>query len=208
MSDSLIETDQQLRLTSADMPNEMFAPTESNGEYTAERLFRHRRHEYDLIVRMLGEGMSNISISRIMQCAEKTVAAVRGRELALLPAPDVKTALSKRWLGTLAISQDIMEEIAADPKRRAKVSLKDAAIVGSIATQNHQLLVGDATQRVEYVERTSEHNDLNDFLASLRSAKPATPELSQSTPKATPQLADSAEVACVQSQDVTDPVPS
>lgn len=212
---SLLETDKQLPLLStADMPAVLFVETEKEGDYTAERLFKHQRERYDLICRMLSEGMSNISISRIMLCAEKTVAAVRTREMSLLPMPDVKTAMSKRWAGTLHIALDIMDEIAADPARRADVTFKDAAIAASIATQNHQLLTGDATSRVEYVEPgTSEHNDLNAYLASLRSAKPPQAELPaaidvQSTPNSPHPSPDSAQVTCPQSPDVTDPVPS
>ncbi len=212
---SLLDTDKQMPLLStADMPAALFEETESQGEYTAERLFKFQRDRYDLICRMLSEGMSNISISRIAKCAEKTVAAVRTRELALLPMPDVKVAMSQRWAGTFHIAQDIMAEIAADPKRRAEVSFKDAAIAGSIATQNHQLLTGDATSRVEYVEPgTSEHNDLNAYLQSLRSAKPPQAELPavvdvEATTNSPQPSPEPAQVTRPQSQAVTDPIPS
>jgi len=165
---SLMAEDTQLRLTTADVPLERFAGLEAVGDYTAERLFRHRRADYDLIVRMLGEGMSVLSISRIMQCAEKTAAAVRDREIAHLPAPDVKVAMGQRWSQTFHIAQDIMQEIADNPTRRADVTFKDAAIAASIATQNHQLLAGDATARVEHVDGTSEHNALEEYLTQFR----------------------------------------
>lgn len=186
---SLLATDTQQKLfTTAEMPETLFEDLESKGEYTAERLFKFQRERYDIICRMLTEGMSNITISRVMACAEKTVAAVRQRELALLPMPDVKIAMSQRWAGTFHIAQDIMQEIASDPKRRAKVSFKDAAIAGSIATQNHQLLTGDATSRVEYVDPgSSEHNDLNAFLATLKSAKSPQGELPASVTPESPQ---------------------
>lgn len=169
MSTSLIaQDDQQLRLTTADMPNEVFAPTEANGEYTAERLFRNRRHEYDLIVRMLSEGMSGITISRVMQVAEKTVAAVRERETSFATTADQKAAHGQRWRNINALYGDILVERASDPAELKKLTTKDAAIVASIATQNWQLLAGEATARVEHVEHDSEHNDFNKFLEQFR----------------------------------------
>lgn len=196
---SLVEQDTQLRLTTADMPNEAFAKAEAKGDYTAERLFHHRRQEYDLIMRMLGEQMSVVSIARIMKVAEKTVAAVRDRECALLPTPDLKVAMGQRWAGTFHIAQDIIQEIAADPKRRKKVSLKDAAIAGSIATQNHQLLSGEATGRVEHVDRPSEHNDLEDYLQRFRAGVVEV----ESTPLLTPKLTEATQVTAVTSEKVS-----
>jgi hypothetical protein len=183
MSSLIAHDEAQFRLTTADMPNERFAPSETSGEYTGERLFRNRRQEYDLIVRMLAEGMSAISISRIMQCAEKTVAAVRERESAFTTTTEQKNAHGNRWRHINALYGDILVERATDPLALAKLSTKDAAIVASIATQNWQLLAGEATARVEHVEQDRQHNDFNRFVEQLKSAVtveattiPTTPE--------------------------------
>lgn len=191
---SLIAADVQLRLTTADMPNETFAPTEAIGEYTAERLFKFRRQEYDLVVRMIGEDMSNISIARIMQMAEKTVAAVRQREADLLPGGAVRQLSARKWRNITGLYQDILIDRASDPTERKKMKTQEVAIVASIATDKWQLQEGEPTQRVEYVERDSGHNDFNAFLESMGSAAgalpgtvtPALPEPDNSATESTP----------------------
>lgn len=177
---SLIDTDRQLRLTTVDDPAHIFADAEAAGEYTGERLFHHRREIYDIIVRMLREGLSCITIARLVKCAEKTVAGVRDRELAHLAPSDYKAALGQRWGQAAHVAIDIIQEIAQDPERRKKVSMRDAAITASISTQNHQLLGGEPTVRVDIAPGgESGHDELNNFLAAIRA--PAAPELPAAT---------------------------
>ena len=103
---------------------------------------------------------------------------MRNREAGTLE--NVKAQLSARSFDlaeqSFEAAQLIVDEIMADPERRAELTVKDAqslAVVAGIAIQNGQLLTGQATARVEVHEvQKPDHDAFNEYLKSLPSANP------------------------------------
>jgi hypothetical protein len=157
--------------TTADLP-EVVKRCNAKGLPTGQMFKKDKPREYAIICQMVKERIPVISIARIMGVSRQLAEAIRQTEMMTMPLADIKEAISHRWMNAFSVSMDIIEEIAEDPERRAAVSLKDAAVVAGIATEKHALMNGDVTARVEHVEAVSEHNDLGDFLATMKRANP------------------------------------
>jgi hypothetical protein len=115
------------------------------GEFTGERLFRDRPGIYAAVVRMAAEGLSISATARALGVSRNTVCAVRDREG--ISIEQEKKEVIKLLQKGMRLGAERTIELLPETK-----SARDAALVTAIMTDKHQLLMGEATARVERVE--------------------------------------------------------
>jgi hypothetical protein len=173
MPDSLIKPNAQADLfTSADLEDRLFLESEQSGEFTAERLFRKRPDIYRAIIILLGENRGQISIGRLLSVSPSTVRAVARREGIQIGIE--KQRLADKAFDVAHLAIELLQEILADPKRRAELSGKELAAIADVMAGKGLLLAGEATARVDVgIAPAPEHEDFNAYVERLRSANPA-----------------------------------
>lgn len=67
-----------------------------------------------------------------------------------------KTDLAARFEKIAFLSQGVILDKLQDPDQAEQISIRDAIIVAGTATDKHQLLTGNATERTEIVESPRE----------------------------------------------------
>lgn len=155
------------QLDAAGLPPSAYADAEARGRFTGERLFSTNPKLYHAIAKLLARGETYREIAEICQVSTQTVTGVAYRER--VPIETLRERIARVGLDVSRLSLEAMLEILSDPVQRAKVSIKDLAVVHGIATSNSQLLGGGATARVE-VSDTSRpgHDDYDRLLAEAR----------------------------------------
>lgn len=150
-------------LDEAGLPPAAYADAESRGRFTGERLFLSNPKLYQAIARLLARGETYREIADICQVSTQTVTGVAYRER--VPVETLRERIARVGLDVSRLSLEAMLEILSDPIARAKISIKDLAVVHGIATSNAQLLNGGATSRVDVVPITAPGHD--DYLRML-----------------------------------------
>lgn len=130
-------------IPSSEMPARLFDSGESNGQYTAARLFKFQPETVQRIQGLLAEGVGILRISRIVKVSPSTVIAVRDQSV-------VEIENQARVVGRTAMSiahqsLDAIQEAIDDPERRRKVSPRDWAIIAGVTVDKAQLLAGMPT---------------------------------------------------------------
>jgi len=169
-SKSLIaQADAQLELIpSTAMPAEVFDQDEAHGEFTGERLFARDPEKYRMIVSLLAENIGVIKIGRLLSVSPNTVMAVRDRERPRVDIEKQEIATQCRK-GARLCTEAIVEKLSSEGGRGA-VSVRDLAVTAGVLIDKSQILSGGATTRIEHIIQAPEHDDFNDYLASLKPA--------------------------------------
>lgn len=159
----------------------LFTAMESRGEFTGERLYRERPDTYKAVVVLLGQKMGVIRIGQLLGVSPNTVMAVRDREGAAVDIVKehlARVAMQGATIASEGLTERLQEILANEFTRRGldMKALKDLAVIYGILNQNGQLLAGQPTSRTEVVELRPEHDDWNQYIASLGSANPLTGE--------------------------------
>jgi hypothetical protein len=178
MSTSLIHPPGQADLIPASEADSFCIKLEAKGEFTAARFFEKRPTDYKRAMALLARGYGVLATAtEIGSVSKNTIRAIREREGQTID-------LLREHLGSkaYALAEDTMEaasvlleEIMADKKRRKKLTVGDVQrllVSFGIATQNAQLMTGQATGRTVVETAAPAHDDYNKYIESLRSAAP------------------------------------
>jgi hypothetical protein len=141
---------------------------------TGERLFRDRPDVYKAIVRLLAEpGVTIRTICRECHVTDDVVRSVKARENIPI-AHEKKTVLANMAHGVRLGSERVIELMPT-------AALKDALLGVGILTDKMQLLSGEATMRVETVERVDIYADWEEFVQAQLPAGENVIEISPET---------------------------
>jgi hypothetical protein len=127
-------------IPSTEMPAALFDSQETQGQYTAARLFDQKPEVAQQIVGMLAEGIGILRISRICRVSPSTVIAVRDR--CGVEIENQGRAVSRTAMHVAHQALEAVQESIDDPDRRRKVSPRDWAIIAGVAVDKAQLLAG------------------------------------------------------------------
>lgn len=165
MPKSLITTNQdELPLDLSTVAD--FAPSESRGVFTGDRLFVRDPERYRAIVTLMAQGAGILKIAKLLNVSAHTVIAVRDREGAAIAIEKERLSNAARAGAQLCV-EGIVEDLASDEARQ-KISARDKAIIMGVLTEKSELLAGGATHRIEFVKAEAGHNDFNAYLDKMR----------------------------------------
>ena len=171
-STSLIDRDaRQLELIpSSQMDAALFLESESRGEYTAEILYERHRDKYLAAVSFLSEGIGILRIAALLHISPSSVIAVREREGHAVEIE--KGRLSRLARGAARLCVEAIVDIFRDPLRVMLIPPRDLGILHGILVDKAELLSGGATSRVEHTESVPGHQELLEYLSTLRGRQP------------------------------------
>lgn len=167
LSPALPDPDDSKRLDAPDpapffpeMEIEVVELMERQGHFTGERLKLRFPQKYELILKLMAEGiLSEKEISETCQVSRNTVAALRRND-----ANSIEQ-LKRTILGTvreaLRMTTERVLELAPE------MSAKDAIIATGVLAEKMQLLSGEATAIVANVGDKLRHADINAILDAL-----------------------------------------
>lgn len=161
MAESLIlGSGEQLALLEVDnagLPAAAYEIAEQAGRFTGDRIFSQNPRLYNAIVALLGRALPYREISEICGVSVNTVCAISQREG--VPIETIRERIGRLSLDVAQLTIEAIRDMLADPAQRSRLSLKDLSIAFGISTQNGQLLLGGATQRIETVEAQPGHDE-------------------------------------------------
>ena len=154
-------------LTSDELPAELFQECEQgaegrNPEFTGARLFSQNKEKYLVCVSLLAEGVGVRKIADLLKISGHTVIGIARRERGLVATlqEHITAALGT---GLYLAAERINEQLLTDKT----ISGKDLAVIVGILNQNHQLLTGGATSRVDHTQAAPDHDEYNRLLTDL-----------------------------------------
>lgn len=139
---------------------------ETRGEHTGCMLKERDPQRYALICDLYKEGIGQLRLADLLNVSIHTVRAVLESEKLVGTVTDDNEEDKRRMRQVRRLMLEGIEEDAVDPERRKKIAARDKAVIVGIVTQNHELLDGNATQRVEVV--TTEKPAVEDFVEWLK----------------------------------------
>lgn len=163
----------------------------SEGEYTGERLFLRAPKVYQACIEMLAAGVPVRQICRLLHVNCQTVMGVRERE------PDAigtaKARLSARLMNLGHLQTEIIRDQLCNLLQSGKTlrpgEIKDLLIGLGITLDKGLLLAGEATSRMEIVEKPAPgHDDYNRYIEA-QAVEVETTGLPAGTPPAKGPLA-------------------
>jgi hypothetical protein len=153
-------------IPSTEMPAALFDVQESQGQYTAARLFEQKPEVAQQIIGMLAEGIGILRISRICRVSPSTVIAVRDRSG--VEIENQGRAVSRTAMHVAHQSLEAVQEAIDDPDRRQKVSPRDWAIIAGVAVDKAQLLAGLPTSiSVNVAAELPSHDDYERMVSEM-----------------------------------------
>lgn len=135
---------------------------EQHGEFTGERLRERKPEVYQLVIRMIAEGLSTRSIARACSVSPNTVEAVRRTERISIDAQKQELLAMTRSAARLTLERVI--ELAPSMKPG------EASVAFGIVTEKMLLLGGEATTIVGTTSDKMKHASFNDLIDSLPQA--------------------------------------
>lgn len=114
------------------------AEREKLARYTRDQIKARRPESYAEAVRLLAAGFGIVKVAGMLGFAVDSIRAIRDYETSLSTA---KETLGRRLRAIGGIAVESIEEDFADPKRRAKISTKDKAIIAGIVIQRGEELL-------------------------------------------------------------------
>lgn len=102
------------------------AETQSTlGEYSGARFFSKNPASYQIVVRLLAEGLPVRTIERVMGLSHHLVEAIRAREAASMTTRDYSRLMAGRVRGVLMQAADELRARLEDPEQRSEISTRD-----------------------------------------------------------------------------------
>lgn len=136
-------------------------------EHTGALLLRRDPERAQEILRLTAQGIGTHAIARILRVAPATVIAIRRAYPAEVERE--KQRIGRRAMLAAELSIDRLTDDLIESADR--ISARDKAIIAGVLVDKGQLLLGEATQRIEHVDSRPAHDD---WLAMVRSAQAET----------------------------------
>ncbi|HOW79410.1 MAG TPA: hypothetical protein PK406_08165 [Verrucomicrobiota bacterium] len=180
-SESLLDLDaQQLSLLpddGASLERSLIPDDPRNPAFSAARFFKSRPHEYKLAARMcLVDGLPVATVAKALGASRNLIAAIVEREGGARSVEHLKRVGAQSWghLGRMSresLLRLVLSLDADDLKADQRISLlKALGVVAGIAADKEQLLLGQATARLETMDGEPGQADVAAWLLRLRDA--------------------------------------
>lgn len=126
---------------------------ESRGEHTAARVFERDPQLYRAVVAMYATGMAGqLRIADTLSMSVHTVRAIIEREGIRPDAAMGREKTISRLADLTEMTIETLMDKLADPEQRKKLPIDRALIALGIMIDKHELLAGNATQRIEHTD--------------------------------------------------------
>jgi hypothetical protein len=150
-------------MSSAGMPAACFSDLEQDGCYTGERFRAQRPEDYARVVALLQEKVGIRTICAAIGISHHTIKAIRDAN------PEAIAAAKERVGAGFRHASELLTELASDAAANGDArTARDAMVGAGIAAEKWQLLVGEATHRIEHTEENEP--DLESFNVWIHSA--------------------------------------
>lgn len=150
---SVTDMDEQAQLIEVPIGRSVERRLVERGEPTGLLLKKRDPERYAMVVKLYREGIGQLRLAELLSMSVHTVRAVLDAELGKEGAAERDNDEAMRGMRQVRrLMIEGLEEDAGDPERRKKIAARDKAVVVGILTQNHELLAGNATARVEVVD--------------------------------------------------------
>ena len=116
----------------------------SGGEFSAARFFERAPILYQAVARGIAEGLSDAALARMFSAHDRTIAAIRAREVGSMSAEQYRRAQGARLRGVVVRAVDeIGRRITVEP---GAIAFKDLVTAADKLGSHERLLAGEPTE--------------------------------------------------------------
>ena len=146
------------------------AEVAAGGEFSAARFFERAPAIYEAVARGIAEGLSDAALARMFRAHDRTIAAIRAREVGSMSAEQYRRSQGARLRGVVIRAVDeIGRRIAAAP---GEIAFKDLVTAADKLGSHERLLAGEPT---EIRGELSSAGASEEIRAALAGAMPGNP---------------------------------
>ena len=116
----------------------------AGGEYSAARIFERAPILYQAVARGIAEGLSDAALARMFRAHDRTIAAIRAREVGSMSAEQYRRSQGARLRGVVVRAVDeIGRRIAEEP---GAIAFRDLVAAADKLGSHERLLAGEPTE--------------------------------------------------------------
>lgn len=146
------------------------AEVAAGGEFSAARFFERAPAIYEAVARGIAEGLSDAALARMFRAHDRTIAAIRAREVGSMSAEQYRRSQGARLRGVVVRAVDeIGRRIAVEP---GAIAFKDLVTAADKLGSHERLLAGEPT---EIRGELSSAGASEEIRAALAGAMPGNP---------------------------------
>ena len=146
------------------------AEVASGGEFSAARFFDRAPILYQAIARGIAEGLSDAALARMFRAHDRTIAAIRAREVGSMSAEQYRRSQGARLRGVVVRAVDeIGRRVAEEP---GEISFKDLVTAADKLGSHERLLAGEPTEIHGELSSAGASEDIRAALAGAMSGNP------------------------------------
>lgn len=159
----------------ADLSTEELAGIEqaevaAGGEFSAARFFERAPILYQAVARGIAEGLSDAALARMFRAHDRTIAAIRAREVGSMSAEQYRRSQGARLRGVVVRAVDeIGRRISEEP---GEIAFKDLVTAADKLGSHERLLAGEPTEIHGELASAGASEDIRAALAGAMSGNP------------------------------------
>ena len=120
------------------------AEVAAGGEFSAARFFERAPSIYQAVARGISEGLSDAALARMFRAHDRTIAAIRAREVGSMSAEQYRCFQGARLRGVVVRAVDeIGRRISEEP---GEIAFKDLVTAADKLGSHERLLAGEPTE--------------------------------------------------------------
>lgn len=157
-------------LSAEDLAGIEQAEVAAGGEFSAARFFERAPILYQAVARGIAEGLSDAALARMFRAHDRTIAAIRAREVGSMSAEQYRRSQGARLRGVVVRAVDeIGRRIAVEP---GAIAFKDLIAAADKLGSHERLLAGEPTEIHGELSSAGASEDIRAALAGAMSVNP------------------------------------
>ena len=157
-------------LSAEDLAGIEQAEVAAGGEFSAARFFERAPILYQAVARGIAEGLSDAALARLFRAHDRTIAAIRAREVGSMSAEQYRRSQGARLRGVVVrVVDEIGRRVTEEP---GEIAFKDLVTAADKLGSHERLLAGEPT---EIHGELSSAGASEDIRAALAGAMPGNP---------------------------------
>lgn len=146
------------------------AEVAAGGEFSAARFFERSPGIYQAVARGIAEGLSDAALARMFRAHDRTIAAIRAREVGSMSAEQYRRAHGARLRCVVERSVDELDRrVSTHPE---KESTKDLIAITDKLGSRERLLAGEPTEIHGELSSSGASEDIRAALAGAMAVNP------------------------------------
>jgi hypothetical protein len=157
-------------LSAEDLSGIEQAEVAAGGEFSAARFFERAPILYQAVARGIAEGLSDAALARMFRAHDRTIAAIRAREVGSMSAEQYRRSQGARLRGVVVRAVDeIGRRIAEEP---GEIAFKDLVTAADKLGSHERLLAGEPTEIHGELSSAGASEDIRAALAGAMAGNP------------------------------------